>query len=58
MRKCKCGGHVGFDMVKMGIVHTYPTCPAYEALDVDALMQQPEGSLALAVYAMQAKAEA
>jgi len=58
MHKCSCGGEVGFNMELFGVQHTYPTCSAYDALDVDALMEQPEGSLALAVYKMQAKAEA
>lgn len=54
---CKCGGQYGMDMEKVGVFHTYPTCAAYDALDVNELMKQ-RGALAMALYAMQKRAEA
>ena len=58
MYKCKCGGEVGFDFEAIAVAHTLPTCEAYEALDVDKLMQGPMGSLALAIHAMEDKPSA
>jgi len=57
MRKCKCGGEFGLDMERCGVTHTYPTCQAYDDLDVDELIKTP-GALALALYAMEARAQA
>jgi hypothetical protein len=58
IKKCKCGGTFAWDFENMGITHTYPTCKAYDDLDIQALLDAGEGQLALYMYAMEAKAEA
>lgn len=39
-RKCKCGGEFAWDFTNVGITHTYPTCKAYDDMDVTELVQR------------------
>jgi hypothetical protein len=38
--KCRCGGEYAWDFKSMGISHTYPTCAAYDDMDVTELVQR------------------